>query len=981
MHINFILMKKVFASIVFPFLLLVFTAPLVFSQGFKEQNVDAKNWADSVYNSFSLEEKIAQLIFVRANYSGKPYSKEVADYIKKYNIGGITFFAGNPIAQALQTNKWNALAKTPLLISIDAEWGLGMRLKSTQKYPLQMTLGAVQNDSLLYAMGKEIGRQCKRMGIQMNFAPVVDVNSNPLNPVIGMRSFGEEPNAVSRKGYFYMQGMQDEGVIACAKHFPGHGDTYQDSHKTLPQVKRSKKELRKTELAPFQFLVDRGVASIMVAHLSVPALDKRKNHPSTLSKKIVTKLLKEKMDFKGLIVTDALDMKGVTKYYKKGEVALEAFKAGNDILLIPDDIPASIASIKKALVNGKIKAEQLEKSCKKVLIYKYLSGAWNGIPVDTASLLADLNQRQYSRTIEQLFGEAITVLKNKENLIPISFPDTLRPAVVIIGTKDETRFEKVFTDFMPLPVFHLKHDASVSEKQSVMNKLEEFNLVFIAVVNTNISASKKFGISDGDIQFVEHIARNKTTVLDLFASPYSLDFFSNTDLFDAIIVSYQDKPIVQKISAEIIFGMHASNGRLPVSTGGFSVGYGHSTPKSRLTYGNPLDLGIDATFLRKIDSIAMDGIDVRAYPGCQIIAAKDGVIFYDKSFGFHTYDNQNQVKKTDVYDLASLTKILATTLSLMKLTDEERINIDARLSDYLLFAKGTNKTDLGFREILTHQAGLQNWIPYYRSTIVKDFWDTTFYRAAISEEFPVRVAENMYIRENYNHEIYQKILDSPLGEKEYTYSDLGFYLMMEMTQQITNNPFDNYVYSSFYKPMGLNNIRYKPRRFFGLDRIIPTENDREFRHQQLLGDVHDQGAAMMGGVSGHAGLFGNAYDVAVVMQMLLNGGNYGGRNFIEKETVTEFTSVQFPENDNRRGLGFDKPMLEFEEHRGNCKSASPTSFGHSGFTGTYTWADPETGLVYVFLSNRVYPDMNNGKIMKLDIRTNIHQLFYEAIGR
>ncbi|MCF6172006.1 MAG: serine hydrolase [Bacteroidales bacterium] len=974
-------MNRAFLAVCFFIFFLAPGTSELFAQGLKGQNPSAQSWADSVYNSLNLEQRIAQLIFVRANYSGKPYLNAVDEYIEKYNIGGITFFAAEPLEQAVQTNKWNTKAKTPLFISIDAEWGLGMRLKNTQKYPLQMTLGALQNDSILYTMGREVGRQCKRMGIQMNFAPVVDVNSNPLNPVIGMRSFGEVPATVARKGYFYMQGMQDEGVIATAKHFPGHGDTYQDSHKTLPQVKRSKKGLRKTELLPFQFLIDKGVAAIMVAHLSVPALDKRKNHPSTLSKKIVTKLLKDKMGFGGLIITDALDMKGVTKYYNKGDVALEAFKAGNDVLLIPDDIPASIASIKSALLNGKIEMSRLEESCKKILRYKYLSGAWKRQPVDTASLLADLNQRQYERTSGNLFGEVVTVLKNSSNIIPISFPDTLNPAVIILGTMEETPFEKVFTDFMPLPVFHLPHDAGVDEKQSVLNHLDDFNLLFVAVVNTNILAAKKFGVAEGDIQFIEHLARSKHLVLDLFASPYSLDFFSSADLFDAIIISYQDKPVAQRISAEIILGMHASNGRLPVSAGGFLAGTGHSTPKSRLTYGKPLDLGIDTAFLRKVDSIATNGIELGAYPGCQILAAKDGVVFYDKAFGFHTYDSIKKVRETDVYDLASLTKILSTTLALMKLSDDGKINIDGRLSDYLLSVRGTNKEQLGFREILTHQAGLQNWIPYYRSTIVKDFWDTAYYRPVISEEFPVRVAENMYIRENYNYEIYRKILDSPLGEKKYTYSDLGFYLMMEMTQQLANSPFDKYIYTQFYEPMGLMNLRYKPRRFFSLYRIVPTEKDLEFRHQQLLGDVHDQGAAMMGGVSGHAGLFGDAYDVAVVMQMLLNGGNYGGRNFIRKETVAEFTTVQFPENDNRRGLGFDKPMLEFEEHRSNCKSASSSSFGHSGFTGTYTWADPENGLVYVFLSNRVYPDMYNAKIMELDIRTNIHQLFYDAIGK
>ncbi len=960
-------------------LLVALSSSSLVAQETASQNSNAVRWADSVYRSLTLEERIGQLIFARANFSGKGYLEAVDTYIEKYNIGGVTFFSGDPLSQALQTNRWNAKAKTPLFVSIDAEWGLGMRLKNTQKYPLQMTLGAIRTDSLLYRMGREIGRQCRRMGIHLNFAPVVDVNSNPANPVIGMRSFGEDPKSVGSKGILYMKGMQDEGILACAKHFPGHGDTRQDSHETLPVVDRSKKELRKTELVPFRMLIDQGVASIMVAHLALPALDKRKNHPSSLSYKIVTKLLKEKMGFQGLVISDGLDMKGVTKYYKKGEIALEAFKAGNDILLIPEDIPASVEAIKTALNKGKIDMSQLETSCKKILRYKYLSGAWKRMPVDTSTLLEELNPPQYAKTVEKLYGEAVTVVKNTGSLIPISFPDTIRPAIVILGSTEPTGFEKVLTDFMPMPVYRLAHEAGMDEKQAILNQMDGINLLFVAIVNTNILASRNFGISEGDLQFAEHLARNKHAVLDLFASPYSLGFFSNSGLFDAIIVSYQDKPVTQRISAEIILGMHAAGGRLPVTAGQFARGTGLVTRKSRLTFGKPADLAIDTAVLRKVDSIARQGIRTGAYPGCQILAAKDGIVFYEKTFGYHTYDSLKPVQATDVYDLASLTKILATTLALMKLSDEGKINIDGKLSDYLLFVKGTNKEKLGFREILTHQAGLQNWIPYYKSTIVKDFWDTSFYRPVISEEFPVRVAENMYIRENYNYEIYREILASPLGEKTYTYSDLGFYLMMEMTKHLTNSPFDQYVYKQFYEPMGLNNLRFKPRRFFGLGKIVPTENDREFRHQQLLGDVHDQGAAMMGGVSGHAGLFGDAYDVAVVMQMLLNGGNYGGRQFFSKETVEEFTRVQFPENDNRRGLGFDKPMLEFEEHRGNCRSASPASFGHSGFTGTYTWADPENGLVYVFLSNRVYPDMHNAKIMEEDIRTNIHQLFYDAI--
>jgi beta-N-acetylhexosaminidase len=951
----------------------------LFSMAQFVDNEKAIAWADSVYQSLSLNERVGQLIFIRANQPNQPYPELVGDYIKKYNLGGVVFFASDPLSQAIQTNEWNKLAKTPLFISMDAEWGLGMRLSKTIKYPLQMTLGAIENDSLIYEMGRQVGYQCRRMGIHINFAPVVDVNNNPANPVIGMRSFGEVPMQVAEKGFYYMRGMQDENVLACAKHFPGHGDTKTDSHLTLPVLNKSKRELRSVEFIPFQFLIDQGVASVMVAHLSVPAFDNRPNRPATLSSDIIEKQLKRRMDFSGLVISDALDMKGVTKYFKPEDIALEALKAGNDILLIPENIPASVNAIATAVRNGDIRDELLEISCKKILKYKYLSGAYKRKLVDTASLIADLNQNTYKRMVDLLYDQAITVVRNENSILPLSFPDTLHPAVIIVGNDQSGPFEEALAKFFGIKAYRLKHDDGVNQRQQVISAVQNNNLVIIAVDNTNILAGKQYGISTGDIQFIEQIARRKDVILNLFASPYSLDLFSNISIFKGIIVSYQDNDYVQKISAGILLGKHPANGHLPVSAGGLKVNTGIKTNKTRLSYADPESLGINVDVLKKIDSIARDGIQKQAFPGCQILAAKDGYIFYDKSFGYFTYDSIRKVRNDDLYDLASLTKILATVPALMKLEDKGRIDINRKLSDYLLYLKGTNKEKLGFREVLTHQAGLTPWIPYYENTLFNNQWDTAVYRSVISEEFPVRVAKNMYIRENYKYAIYQQIIDSPLGIKEYAYSDLGFYFFKEMIEQLTDRAFDEYVKDVFYKPLGLRLLTYKPLRFFSPDRIIPTENDQVFRHQLLDGDVHDQGAAMLGGVSGHAGLFGNAYDVAVVMQMFLNGGVYGGRRFIDAKTLKTFTSVQFPADSNRRGLGFDKPMLEYEEHKGNCISASPSSFGHSGFTGTYTWADPETGLVYVFLSNRVYPDMNNTKIMDLDIRTNIHQLFYDAI--
>jgi beta-glucosidase-like glycosyl hydrolase/CubicO group peptidase (beta-lactamase class C family) len=950
-----------------------------FSQLVHGNTPEADRWADSVYQSLSLSEKIAQLIFVRANYSGEDYIKEIPALIEKYNIGGVTFFAGDPVKQVQKTNEWNALARTPLFISIDAEWGLGMRLKGTLKYPLQMTLGAISDDQLVYRMGRQIGQQCRRMGIHINFAPVVDVNSNPRNPVIGMRSFGEDPGRVSVLATQYMKGLQDEGVIASAKHFPGHGDSGTDSHYTLPVLNRSKKEMRNVELVPFEYLIGQGVASIMVAHLAVPAFDKNKKRPASLSAKLIDKQLKQKMGYDALIITDGLDMKGVTNYYPEGDIALQAFKAGNDVLLIPDNIPASIRTIENAIVSGKADMERLEESCKKILRYKYLTGASKRKAIDTSNLLTDLNQHTFIITADTLFSKAITVVKNKEDLLPLDFPDTLNPVVVIIGSEDEQPFEGPFQQFIPTRVLRLKHDATVAERQRVISSIGESNLVIIALVNTNILASRRFGITESNVQFIEFIARIKPVIIDIFASPYSLDLFASTDIFKSIVVSYQDNTHMQHASAEVILGMHASGGQLPVSAGGFASGTGISTAKTRLTYASPEDLMVSKEYLKKVDSLLTDAISIGAFPGCQVLAAKDGYIFYHKAFGFHTYDSTRALEMNDMYDLASLTKILATTPALMAMVDKGILDIDKNLSDYLFYLKGTNKEDLGFREVLTHQSGLTPWIPYYERTLINNRWDTLVYRPVLSEDYPVRVAENMYINEYYKYQLIDEIVQSELGEKEYAYSDLGFYLFKEMIEDMTNMSFENYLTAYFYKPMGLGHLRFKPRKHFPISTIVPTEFDQTFRNQLLVGDVHDQGAAMLGGVSGHAGLFGNAYDVAVIMQMFLNGGVYGGRHFISSATIEEFTSVQFPENDNRRGLGFDKPLLEYEDHRSSCKDASPSSFGHSGFTGTYTWADPETGLVYVFLSNRVYPDMTNGKISKLDIRTNVHQLFYEAI--
>ena len=952
-------------------MLLVFLVNEIHSQNI---GVDGEIWVDSVYKSLTLDERIAQLIFVRANQPNQPYFSDVDSLIAKYNVGGIVFFASDPVTQARQTNYWNSLTKTPLFISIDGEWGLGMRLSNTVKYPLQMTLGAIDDNNMIYLMGQQIGDQCKRMGIHINFAPVVDVNSDSRNPVIGMRSFGQNPEQVAEKGYYYMAGLQNKGIIASVKHFPGHGNTHKDSHKDLPEVNSSLNVLEEHDLYPFKYLVGKGVNSVMVAHLSVPALDDTPNHPTTLSYDVVTGLLKDKMGFDGLVITDALDMKGVTKYYGKGEVALKALMAGNDILLIPDDVEASIISIRDAVDKGVVSTERIEESCKKVLTYKYLTDAYKGEKIKTDNLIFELNNPIYSHTVESILESAITIVKNEGDILPLK--DSLNTAVVILGSEDKQEFSKLFAK-KGIKVFYMEHHEKKRLEKKLLKKLVSYENVVIAIVNTNILAYKNYGISEDDIQIVNDIAAKKNVVLNILACPYALDFFDCT-LPKAIVISYQDKRATQVASAKAILERLNNYGTLPVDAGSYKTGDGIILSGTKLVEEAPQYIGADVKKLAQIDSIAFNGIEVGAFPGCQILAAKDGVVFYNKSFGFHTYNNKIPVRNDDVYDLASLTKILATTAAIMKLVDEGKININDYLSDYLLMLKGTDKENLGFMKVLAHQSGLLNWIPYYKSTISDNGWDTTIYSQSITEDFPIRVAENMYIVGNYERTIMDSIINSPFRDSTYNYSGLGFYILKKIVEDLSNDDFDDFVYQNFYNILGLQNLRFNPRKYFSIDRITPTENDTVFRKQLLQGDVHDQGAALLGGISGNAGLFGNAYDVAVMMQMFLNGGTYGNIECLKSETIDFFTEYHFEADSNRRGLGFDKPLLVYKDKSNNCKDASPLSFGHTGFTGTYAWADPENGLVYVFLSNRVYPDMTNGKLMKLDIRTNIHQLFYEA---
>ncbi|RLD64397.1 MAG: serine hydrolase [Bacteroidetes bacterium] len=940
-------------------------------------------WVDSVYNSLSKDEKIAQLFMVAA-YSNKDsnHVNNISGLINKYKIGGLIFFQGGPVRQAKLTNYYQSISKTPLMIATDAEWGLEMRLDSTIRYPRQMTLGAIQDNSLIYEMGEAIAHQCKRMNINVNFAPVIDVNSNPSNPVINSRSFGENKQNVAYKGLAYMMGLQDNNVLATAKHFPGHGDTDTDSHKTLPVVKKSYSRLKSVELFPFKILINKGLGSVMVAHLYIPALDNTKNLPSTLSKKIVTNILKNKLKFSGLIFTDALNMKGITKYYKPGDIEVKALLAGNDILLFPNDVPKAINKIKIAIENGILSWDEIDEKCKKIIAAKKWQGLDNYKPVELKNLYADLNNEKALYIKQKLVEKSLTLLKNDNNLIPFKKLDTLKMASVAVGCKSENSFQQQLNLYNSISNFNINKNADKSQFDSLADTLSNYNSVIVSIHNTDMRPSKKFGITQQTIDFINNLSSKTNVILTVFANPYCLSYFQNISNIRALLMSYEDNKLTQKMSAQLLFGGIPALGKLPVTASKqFKINSGIILKKQiRLKYSVPQELGIDKKKIQKIDSIILDAINQKAMPGCEVLFAKKGVVFYHKSFGYHTYEDSIPVKLNDIYDIASITKVASTTASLMKLKDEHKFEVNDKLSDYLCYLDTTDKKEIKIIDVLTHQARLKPWIPFYLNTMVNDSLKSNIYSKTYSKDYSVKVCDSLYILNTYRDSIYRSIVDSSLREENgYKYSDLGYYFLYQIIEQITKKPLQDYVSQTFYKPLGANKICYNPIGFFKRDEIVPTQNDTTFRKQLLHGYVHDPGAAMLGGVAGHAGLFTNANDLAKVAQMFLQKGKYAEEKYLKSRTVKYFTSCPYCNKGNRRGIGFDKPEMDFTKEGPTDHCVSSKSYGHTGFTGTMMWIDPQNQTIYIFLSNRINPNQDNHKLVEMNVRTNIQKAFYDAL--
>lgn len=957
----------------------------------------AFEYADSVMKGMSDKEILAQFIMPMVWPTTDPKAlKEWDDMVSNKKYGGVLFQKGDPKVQLSMINHMRKKAKIPMLVSADAEWGLSMRLSNTLRYPKNTMLGAADDTSLTYRYGKAVAYEMKRMGIHINFAPTIDVNNNPKNPVIGVRSFGSDPEKVSALGIAFSMGLESEGVLSCAKHFPGHGNTDVDSHKGLPTIKGSREALDEIELAPFKQYINKGLGAIMVGHLKVPAL-KTGARPTSLSKAVVTDLLKHEMGFKGLVVTDGLGMEGALTD-KSLSVAVEAFKAGNHVLLASVNPSKDLSSLHVALMSGEINREEMIQRCRELLAIKWAVGAHIATPLTAERLYEDLSPTAHKALIEEINDKAMTLLKNESNTIPLPSPKSGKVALLRYGSQACGTLLKTMKKHSQIATFTLTPTSSQAEKDNVYSQLRKYETVIIALTSDKLK---------GEGELVA-LAKATRTVLVCMASPYTLLSFDKViPHCKAIAVGYELTTGAQRSMGDALWGGKTFEGKLPVDlTPLFRSGMNNTTPETRLGESEPERVGLSSSRLKEIDNIALEGLKKGAYTGCQVLVAKEGKIIYNKAFGVKGKTDKDSVTTETLYDLASVTKAIATVPLTMIASDAGLVNTDIPIAHYLPYLKHSDKDRIKVSDLLHHTGGMPAGILFYQSLIDpssytpplishrrKKGYPTQIGRRSYARKgfkylkhlvskdssaiYPIRFAPNMYLHYSMRDTIRAAIKEAEINhsKKKYRYSDLDFLLLQDILEAQQGKRLDTLFAEQLAQPLGLHRLLYRPYTRFARKEIAVGQKDNFLRHMDLRGDVDDEAAAMLGGIAGNAGLYGNAESIAVLLQMLLNQGQYGGAKIIRPETVKKFTTARHPHSPY--ALGFDRQRAKGEQSP-ITELAPASTYGHQGFTGTCFWVDPQNKLIYVFLSNRGAPKRWNSLLLQLNIRPRIQEVIYRS---
>ncbi len=912
--------------------------------------------AEDILSNMSLREKIGQLMYIRAH--GDYYSVDDPNYlelkkmVEEYHVGGIIFFRGDIYNQALLTNRLQQHARVPLWITQDMEFGAAMRINNTTRITPAMGVAATGNPAWAFEKGRITALEAKAVGVHQVFAPVVDVNNNPNNPVINVRSFSEDPEIVSRFASEFIRGVQSQGVVSTAKHFPGHGDTDTDSHFALPTINHSWDRLNSVELVPFRAAIETGVESVMSAHIAFPAINSEPGRPATLDPKVLDSVLRDSLGFKGIIITDALEMQGIAAHYSPGEALILALEAGADMMLLSPDDYTAINEVEAAVYRGQLPEERIDESVLKLLKWKVDYGLMRRRFVEVNRIPMQVNTRRSQMIADEIARESITLLKNSNDIVPIS-PDRYPKVSVIMvsnhrGGNTGSSFIRAIRNYHPDVNFH-NYDSRTSDAEldQMVAAARSSDLIIVgSVISQNSGRTERYSASQR--RFLNRLTgTGKPLALVSFSSPYVVSELPGAQVH---MLAWSEGGSQPEAAASALFGASPITATLPITIPNLYQRHsGIHTEKTILRRDLPEVAGMSSEALRRVDTIMQEAVRDSVFPGGVVAIARNGIVTYHNSFGYFDYQKKNPVRTNTIYDLASLTKPMATTAAVMMLYDQGKIQLDDPVSKWISEFDSGDRRNVTIKHLLEHTSGL----PAFR-TYVDQIKDSGRLMQAIKNE----------------------PLINPPGEQT-VYSDLGFILLGHIVEQISGTGLSQYLNTNLFYPAGMSDTMFNPQRRgrWVVNRIPPSEIDTVYRNREINADVNDERAYYLGGTAGHAGLFGTAFNVAVFGEILLNGGTYRGREFFKPETVELFTG-RHSEN-QKRGLGFDFKSLSGFTTAGQL--ASDKTYGHLGFTGTSFWIDPENHVSITILTNRTFPYRSNARAINR-IRADVADAVINAIN-
>lgn len=924
----------------------------------------ADRWVDSVFQTLNTDEKIGQLVMVRIDAQKKDDVDRLFDLIRSDHVGGVIFTSGvGPVSHARLVNSVQGTTKVPMLVGMEATQGIGQAIDSVMKFPYPLVLGALRNDSAVYRVADATGRQLKQLGVHINFTSQVNLSFHDALYAERLMKYSDDKQRVLRRAELYMNGVQQHGVIVCLQHNPW-SPASKDAIRTnlfYPGVPDT------TLLSPYQWMVNRGVKGIHTTWLPFFYIEKNHGLLSNVSRVFTSEQVKRSLGFKGLTFTDIPALQEITEKARGGETEFLAFQVGNDILIEPRNLSATVRKFRKSLRKNVPLQQQLDATVRKILLAKYEAGLgeWRPIDIDT---LANIDHTSRTLFQQQLVRNSVTLVSNQPQLLPVTSLNRKTFATVAIGKESPNVFSRALAKYAPFDNYSIRKAGDTVAVPS----MADYDVVILATFPQAPSILPELK------QWLAKLDPKKVIVCH-FGDPLTMDY---AQPFASVLTAYTDDEIGVRAAAQMIFGAMDANGELPATVND-QWKLGTHLPirgVDRLSYVLPEEAGMDSRVLEDIARIAREAIDSAATPGCYVLVARHGKVVFDRAFGWLTYDNQEPVTDETIYDLASLTKVTATLQAVMQLAEKGQIDVNKKLSLYLPDLKETNKKDIILKDVLTHQSGLLPFIQGWPATTASDSAKAYYYSPVQDEQYPLQVAPGMFARNAIRDSLWRWTLQSRMNDRQprtpyiYRYSDIGSVIMHRMVNNVTRQPMESYLQENFYGPLGAYTLGFNPLKRFSDMRIAPTELDTIYRRTLVRGTVHDERAAMVGGISGHAGLFGTASDLAKVGQMLLNGGHYGDTKFFSPATVDQFIARQY--ETSRRGLGWDKTTNDWNGPTSIWSSAS--TFGHTGFTGTCLWVDPEFDLVYVFLSNCRFPN-RSAKLLSLNIRSRIQDVIYQSI--